>query len=463
MPVAVQRAMRAKVWSTAFSIVLLGCTHRGAAPNLEAPPARPARTIADDMAKTRRTSPPAAPPFSPTPLRAMWAITPPRLEGTFHVAAAPGSIYIAICRELDVLVERLDPRGALVWSAQIPGMCARFADGSSRPIAAATADGIVVALPAMVDGLVGARVLRLDSAGDIAWERRIRGEVRNLDVAATRGRIAICFDHPTSTSFEGRPLPTSDGDGIALELDDHGARVGTYAAPATRCTYDEESHLWMSGSGSAERVTGPRRHIVLWQANDSYEATAFETGWVVQQRDNLVFVDHDGARPWRIDWPAENSGCLVQPTPIAATAQRLLASVFFFCRPRGATMHFGDVTIQSEPGDAIVERVLVIDMDTVTMRTRAQFELEHPPKQMNRSMHYVPSSHGVLAYGHFQGSLGLGTNITSGPPGYRCVTTLPRDAQTRGSYSTDAPFCNDGYRLRTDYPSWPVVALFPVP
>ncbi|WP_394828095.1 hypothetical protein [Pendulispora albinea] len=418
-----------------------------------APPIAPA-PAAPPIAKETPATPPAWPlaitPFSPTRLRARWAVTRPALDGDadgdgeLHVRAAPGSTYIVACRKSAVLVKRIDARGRLAWSKRISGPCATISDGNVRPIAA-TPDGVVVALPAIGDG-PGVRVLRLDTEGKIAWERSIRGAMRDLETAATRGRITICFDDKSSISFEGQTIPASHGNRIALELDDHGTHVGTYVAPASRCTYDEEHHLWMSDWASADRVTGEPRHIVLPQTNvDGW--TPFEAGWVVRKKGSFVFIDHDGTSVWRVEWPTDDRDCLLTPTPIAATAQRLLAGLYLSCRP-GAKTHFGDVAIRSPRSDDIIRRMIVFDMDATVMRTRAQFELEHPPEQMNHSMQFVPSADGVLAYGRFSGPLGLGSTIVSGPPVDEDYDRLPS--------------CAGGPGSRKTYPPWPVVVSFPV-
>jgi hypothetical protein len=263
-------------------------------------------------------------------------------------------------------------------------------------------------------------------------------------------------------------------------LDAHGAlaEVHTFdhAVEPVTCSFDRDGALWavttlgngvhvdgkprdFAGATWAIRLTGAQRFVELFRGASTWP-TAMPDGFaVVRYHESVMFVGRDGGRRWRL--PVVDRGCSVSVDPITAAPDRLLAALHVLCEQRHGTAQLGDLTLEdrSEPDAELAERTVIAELDPVTGRTLGAFGLDHGAL----GMHYVAAAQGFVMYGSFEGDLGLGTRLRSGPDAYSCLSTLPTDARTWSAYETATPTCRDGFYLSTRQPSWPFVARFVLP
>jgi hypothetical protein len=391
-----------------------------------------------------------APGVEDQPFTARWVVTHPELAGVDNVAVVHDDVYVLDCGIRARLAKVVN--GEVAWTQVLDGACPQ---GDHRRALAANERGPVVA--------IDERVIGFDRDGAIRWERELARGVREVVLSARLGGVAACSE--------------TDGALLVIELDDAGHRDRTHELSrvfgARSCSYDARGDLWVVLRAGKELVAdGVRRDVspgtwaveldgtyrfVALSREEHAQVQPMPEGFVVEGFNDkaMWFVDLHGAQRWR--FAHGRDGCSVYPTAIAATPTWLLAAIPILCDQRGGSTTFGDLEIEDltqHGDDKLGERTVLVAFDTKTRHARLVRGVASSPQNLK----YALLDHGVLAYGHFEGELGLGTSIESTPPEYRCKSDLPEDAQSWSSYDSKTPSCDRGFHLRIGHPTWPFVA-----
>jgi hypothetical protein len=412
---------------------------------------------------------------------ARWVLTHPDLvSDRIQVATAREAVYVADCGDA-YLLSRVDANGRFAWQHRLD----RCAFGEHMTSIAASDTGVVAA----VQEGSAIRIVAFDPAGTQRWERHLRGSIRELSMAASPDRVALCMTPGSDAlDFEGTTLAVPGFGEVVIELDRQGARIATdmFHAGDASCRYDDAHRLWLTaklsgsitvhgvrrsvGAGTwAVQIGDAPRFVPLYQTESTFH-TMVATGFVVHRyQQRLDFIDHDGKTRWHFDL-TPTRGCWLSPQVVDASPTYLLTVLNVFCAQHRGSARFGDVEFedQSAPEDSIGSRDVLVELDPRTGKSRLVLDASGLPEKTSAALNggpfaqlrYVGGSFGFIASGTFDGNLGLGTRIQSSPAVYECRDNQPIDAWVHDDYRTDSPSCRSGHHLRTEYPRWAFIAAF---
>ncbi len=405
-----------------------------------------------------------------------WVVTEPTLHGSIHVAAplVGDASYVLECGIGLNLVKLIE--GRVAWAKRVLPTC--YSHGEKAVPIAVLGDRVVIAaVDEIAPWVGGVRIIAVDAEGRAKWTRVLQGQARGLGLADGPERIAVWFQAHGNVTLDGGVVG-APGSAIAIELDHAGNLRATHEIANGwgvngSFSYDDTGALWAivaAGDRRPLRVDGrdrPLAHGTYALRLDTLRAVPLATrgeiivkpqraGFVVEHwRDHaLEFYDLDGKQRWRI--AADERGCAIHPSAIAATPTRLVASVPVRCDQVSGAAGFGDVAITADADrdEKIASHAVIVDLAMPAAHARHVIELAHV--DADTDIHFTRNDEWVIAYGAFAGRLGLGTDIHSGPPSYECDSD---DARTSDD---DEPERRCRHREATD-PSWPFVAGFSLP
>lgn len=424
------------------------------------------------------------PAADPARLTARWTLTRSTLHGDVFVAPAGGALYVKDCdRRSDapsLTVSKLDADGWVEWQRRLPDLCGMPDIDRIAYSLAASHDGPVVAVKATPYGQAASlHLVALDPEGARRWARTLPVYAGDLRIAASPGRVALCFSSSAEFVFDGASIGAARFGMVVLELDGRGSRIASHLIENVgdvSCTYDGAGDLWLTTNkytaiqplvidGQVQSLEDgvwairfkQRPELVLLHRSPLSSYQDFPSGIVVyMQNESLSFVDRTGTTRWRV--PAPRSSCTAAPYAIDASPTRLIARIAVgSCPASDEPIVFGDVDLRAQVGRRIdmTDRDFVVELDPIARAVRSA-QLARPRSEDSGplSASYVMTPFGVLAFGQFEGAHLLDPSIRSEPT-YLCNEW---NGENLRQHRSETPSCTSG-RLETRYEWWPFVSL----